>query len=147
MIWQPTDLDPENLSSIESHRAEVRLPNLREAVALDAAAERWPVGRAGAVVCINMIHIAPWAACEGLARGAARTLGPRGVLFLYGPFRVGGALPAPSNVAFDASLRERDPAWGVREIDDVTALCTAHGLHREAVVPMPANNYAVVFRR
>jgi hypothetical protein len=94
-----------------------------------------------------MIHIAPWVACEGLVRGAGRVLAAGGALLLHGPFYIGGAVPAPSNVAFDASLRARDPAWGVRELDAVTALAAAHGLTREAVVAMPANNHAVVFRR
>lgn len=147
VVWQPTDLDPENRASIEAYRAEAGLPNLRAPLALDATAERWPVERAGALVCINMIHIAPWAACEGLVRGAARILAPGGVLFFYGPFRIAGASFAPSNEAFDASLRGRDPEWGVRALDDVTALCSAQGFRREAVVAMPANNHSVVFRR
>jgi SAM-dependent methyltransferase len=147
VVWQPSDADPDNLASIEAWRGEAALANLREAVVLDATAEWWPIARADAVVCINMIHIAPWAACEGLVRGAGRVLGEGGVLHLYGPFRIGGALPAPSNVAFDASLRARDPAWGVRELDEVTALAGAQGLVREAVVAMPANNHSVVFRR
>jgi SAM-dependent methyltransferase len=146
VTWQPTDLDPEGLASIEAWRAEAGLPNLRAPLRLDATAEHWPVEEAGAVFCANMIHIAPWAACEGLVRGAARVLSRGGVLFLYGPYRIGGALPAPSNVTFDASLRERDPAWGVRELDDVTALAESNGFRREAVVPMPANNHCVVFR-
>ena len=122
-------------------------PNLLPALALDAEADRWPVARADAVLCVNMIHIAPWSACEGLVRGAARVLGAGGLLYLYGPFRIGGALPAPSNVAFDASLRARNPAWGVRELDDVTALAAGAGFVREAVVAMPANNHSVLFRR
>jgi len=94
-----------------------------------------------------MIHIAPWSACEGLMRGAARVLDAGGLLYLYGPYRIGGALPAPSNVAFDASLRARNPAWGVRELDDVTALAARAGFTREDVVAMPANNHSVLFRR
>jgi SAM-dependent methyltransferase len=147
VTWQPTDLDPDNLASIEAFRAEAGLPNLRPPLLLDATADAWPLPAADALVCINMIHIAPWSACEGLVRGAARVLGPGGVLYLYGPYRIGGALPAPSNVAFDASLRARDPAWGVRELDEVTALAAAAGFAREAVVAMPANNHSVVFRR
>jgi SAM-dependent methyltransferase len=147
VVWQPTDVDRESLESIDAWRAEAGVPNLLPATVLDATSEAWPVARADAIVCINMIHIAPWAACEGLLRGAARVLGPGGVLFLYGPFRIGGALPATSNVAFDASLRARDPAWGVRELDDVTALANSRGFVREALVALPANNHAVVYRR
>jgi SAM-dependent methyltransferase len=149
LVWQPSDRDPDNLASIEAWRAEAGAgaPNLRPALALDAEAEAWPIARADAVICINMIHIAPWSACQGLVRGAARVLGAGGLLYLYGPYRIGGALPAPSNVAFDASLRARDPAWGVRDLDDVTALAARAGFVREAVVAMPANNHSVLFRR
>jgi SAM-dependent methyltransferase len=147
VVWQPTDADAASLPSIEAWRAEAAHPNLRAPLVLDASADAWPVTHADLVVAINMIHIAPWAACEGLVRGAARVLPAGGVLFLYGPFRIGGELPAPSNVAFDASLRGRDPAWGVRELTEVTALAAAQGLLREAVVAMPANNCSVVFRR
>ena len=94
-----------------------------------------------------MIHIAPWAACEGLVAGAARVLAPGGVLYLYGPFREGGAHTADSNAAFDASLRARDPAWGVRDREAVAALAAAHGLAFAERVAMPANNLSLVFRR
>jgi SAM-dependent methyltransferase len=147
VTWQPSDVDPGALASIEAHRAEAALPNLRAPVVADAAGGDLGDGPLDAVVSINMIHIAPWAACEGLLRGAGRALGAGGVLVLYGPFRVAGEPFAPSNVAFDASLRARDPAWGVRELDAVTALAAEAGLSREAVVPMPANNHSVVFRR
>ena len=146
VTWQPTDVDPDNFASIEAWRAESGLPStrLRAPLVLDASAGTWPLETVDAVVSINMIHIAPWAACEGLVRGAARVLSPGGVLFLYGPFRIAGELLAPSNVAFDASLRSRDPAWGVRELDEVTALASRGGLTREAVIAMPANNHSIV---
>ncbi len=147
VTWQPSDGDPESLASIEAHRAEAALGNLRAAVVIDAARGDFGGVTASAVVAINMIHIAPWAACEGLVRGAAGALAEGGVLFLYGPYRITGAVFAPSNEAFDASLRARDPAWGVRSLDEVTALAEAAGLVREAVVAMPANNHSVVFRR
>ncbi len=153
VTWQPTDFEEANLESIDAWSADAAASNVRKALVLDAASDAWPIARADAVVCINMIHIAPWPVAEGLFRGAARTLGhpeaagQRGVLFLYGPFRVAGVLAPESNVAFDVSLRERNPAWGIRELDDVTALAAAHGFAREAVVPMPANNLSVVFRR
>jgi SAM-dependent methyltransferase len=147
VVWQPSDPDPANLASIEAWRAEAGAPNLRPALALDTEAEIWPVTRADAVICINMIHIAPWSACAGLVRGASRALGAGGLLYLYGPYRIGGTLSAPSNVAFDGSLRAQNPAWGVRELDDVTALAVGAGFVREAVVAMPANNHSVLFRR
>jgi hypothetical protein len=145
LTWQPSDLDEGARASILAWRADASLANLLPPIALDASGD-WSAA-ADMVVCINMIHIAPWSACEGLVRGAARVLSPRGVLFLYGPFRFGGAFTAPSNAEFDASLRARDPSWGVRDVDDVTALAEAHAFTRERIVPMPANNHCIVFRR
>ncbi|HSN98623.1 MAG TPA: DUF938 domain-containing protein [Candidatus Nanopelagicales bacterium] len=145
--FQPSDPDPVALASIEARRAEAGLSNLLPPVHLDAAAPAWPVDAADLVLCINMIHIAPWAACEGLFRGAARVLPAGGVLFLSGPYRFSGAFTAPSNEAFDASLRERDPAWGVRDTDDLRRLADAVGVTHEATEPMPANNHCLVFRR
>jgi SAM-dependent methyltransferase len=147
VVWQPSDADPAARASIEAWRAEAARPNLLAPIALDAASDAWPPVSADAIVCINMIHIAPWAACEGLFRGAARLLAPGGLLYLYGPFRFGGAFLAESNAVFDASLRGRDPAWGVRDLDDVTALAAASGFTREAVIDMPANNHSVALRR
>jgi SAM-dependent methyltransferase len=143
--FQPSDRDPDALASIAAYAAEVALPNLRPPLPLDAAADDWPVSRADVVLCINMIHIAPWAACLGLLRGAARILPPGAPLVLYGPYAIDGALPAPSNVAFDQRLRGEDPAWGVRELREVER--AAAGLTLERVVPRPANNHLVVFRR
>jgi hypothetical protein len=119
---------------------------MRPALPLDAAApETWPIAAADAILCVNMIHIAPWAATLGLLRGAARLLPPGAPLFLYGPFRRGGAHTAPSNAAFDESLRARDPAWGVRDLEAVAA--AAEGFGPPELIPMPANNLTVVFRR
>jgi hypothetical protein len=105
------------------------------------------MGPVEAVVAINLVHIAPWPTVEGLFEGAAQSLGQGGVLFLYGPYRFDGAFTAPSNAAFDASLRAEDPAWGVRDVGDLTELALLSGLAREAVVAMPANNHVLVFRR
>jgi cyclopropane fatty-acyl-phospholipid synthase-like methyltransferase len=145
--WQPTDPDSGAVASVEAHRAEAGLSNVRPARVLDVRADDWGVPAADAVVCINMIHIAPWAAAEGLFRGAARLLPAGAPLYLYGPFRFEGRFTAPSNEAFDASLRERDSAWGVRDLDEVTALAEGVGFARAEVVAMPANNHSVVFRR
>jgi len=120
---------------------------LQPPLALDAASPDWPVAGADAVVCINMIHIAPWSACVGLIAGAARILPPGGLLYLYGPFRRDGADTAESNQRFDADLRRRDPTWGVRDLGDVAALAAASGLGHEKTVEMPANNLSVLFRR
>ena len=121
--------------------------NIAPPVDLDATWDDWPVAAADAVVCINMIHIAPWEATEGLLAGAARVLAPAAPLFLYGPFRVDGRPTAPSNADFDAMLRRQDPEWGVRDIGDVAGVADRFGFQLEETVAMPANNLSVVFRR
>lgn len=145
ITWQPSDPGADARASIDAHAADAALPNLRPALALDVTAPDWPLGRADAVLCCNMIHIAPWAATEGLMAGAARLLPPGAPLLLYGPYRQAGVETAPSNEAFDADLRARNPAWGLRELDAVTA--AARGFTREAVLALPANNLLVTFRR
>jgi hypothetical protein len=145
--WQPTDLDTESLESIEAWRAEAALPNLLAPLPLDAQSDVWPLTAADAVLCINMIHISPWTSCQGLMRGAARVLPPGGPLVLYGPYFVEGRPTAPSNLAFDASLRERNASWGVRELGAVSAEALRHGLELARVVDMPSNNLTVVFRK
>lgn len=147
LIWQPTDLSPDALDSIASWVLDTGAGNLRRPLALDATTpERWPVDRVDAVVNINMIHIAPWAACQGLLAGAARVLPSGAPLCLYGPYFIEGRETAPSNLAFDQSLRARDPSWGVRWLHDVAAEAEPHGLTLESVTDMPANNVTVVFR-
>jgi len=145
LSWQPSDRSEDALRSIAAWRATGSVRNLMAPVALDVVAPAWPVARADAIVCINMIHIAPWRAAEALVAGAARLLPAGAPLILYGPFLESGRT-APSNEAFDKSLRARDPAWGVRDLDDVAALAARHGLALAARVAMPANNLTIVFR-
>lgn len=146
--FQPTDLDAEARASIAAWTGEAALPNLLPPLALDATRPAtWPLVRADAVLCVNMIHIAPWAACLGLLDGAARVLPPDGPLILYGPFHVDHRPTAPSNAEFDAGLRARDPSWGVRDLGDVAEAAKARGLDLAQVVDMPANNKTVIFRR
>ncbi len=145
LVWQPSDVDPAARASIAAWCHDV--PSVQPPLALDAAAKHWPIDAADGVVCINMIHIAPWAACAGLLRGAGAILPAGGPLVLYGPYRVGGAHTAPSNAAFDDALRAQDPAWGVRDLEDVVALAARHGLVHRETVAMPANNLTVVFAR
>jgi SAM-dependent methyltransferase len=146
--WRPTDPDPDARASIAAWRAAADLPNLEPPLALDASDPRgWPDEPADAVVCINMIHISPWAAAEGLMAGAGRLLPAGGRLFLYGPFVEADVPTAPSNLAFDESLRSRDPAWGLRRLDEVIALAGRHGLALTDRIAMPANNLIVVFTR
>jgi SAM-dependent methyltransferase len=147
LTWQPSDADPSALASIAAWAADDALPNLRPPLHLDVTAPAWPVDAADAVVCINMIHIAPWAAARALVTGAARVLRPGGVLCTYGPYRFDGAFTAPSNAAFDASLRARNPAWGVRDVRDLEAAAAAVGLALAETVALPANNHVLVFRR
>ena len=145
LTWQPTDADPAALESIAAWHDEVALPNLAAPLALDVT-QPWPVDHADAIVCINMVHIAPWEAALALFANASRVLAPGALLYLYGPYRFGGAT-APSNEAFDQSLRARDPRWGVRDVDDLTAAAAGHGLRLVDTVAMPANNHSLVFRR
>jgi SAM-dependent methyltransferase len=148
LLWRPTDPDPEALASIAAWRDHSALPNLLPPLRLDAAdPDSWPVERADAVVNINMLHISPWSAAQGLMQGAGRVLPAGGLLYLYGPYVEAGAPTAQSNLAFDASLRRRDPAWGLRRLDDVIELATAHRLALFERIAMPANNLSLVFRR
>ena len=147
LSWQPTDIEAGALASIAAHRAAADLVNLLAPLLLDTLAEPWPVAYADAVICSNMIHIAPWAVAESLLRNAGRILPPGGILFLYGPYRIEGRHTAPSNEEFDASLRARNPAWGIRDLTDVTQLAVRNGFTLTETVAMPANNLSVIFRR
>jgi SAM-dependent methyltransferase len=147
VTWQPTDRDPEALESIAAWRDTAGLPNVLPPLYLDAAAAIWPVTKADAVVAINMVHIVPWTAAEGLIAGAGRVLSPDGLLFLYGPFREGSVHTQASNAAFDRDLRARNPSWGVRDLDEIAALASEHGLTALERIEMPANNLSLIFRR
>jgi SAM-dependent methyltransferase len=146
LIWQPSEADVAFDRSIRAWIEAEGLTNVREPVAFDVTLP-WPVTRADAAVCINMIHIAPWAATQALIAGAAGVLPPGGVLFLYGPFRRFGRHTAASNAAFDAQLRGADPDWGVRDLEAVAALAEAAEFDLKEVVEMPANNLSVVFQK
>ena len=146
--WQPSDPDAQALASIAAYRADYRGNNLASPVRLDAAAPAtWPITQAAAILCINMVHISPWAASEGLFRGAGRVLGPAAPVILYGPYREAGVETAPSNLAFDQSLKARNPAWGLRDLAAIDRLAQDAGFARTARHQMPANNLALVYRR
>jgi SAM-dependent methyltransferase len=147
IVFQPSDPDATARASIDAWALAAGLTNVKPAAALDAAADAWPIARADVVLCINMIHISPWSATVGLVRGAARVLPPGGLLFLYGPYRRGGAQTAPSNLAFDQDLRRRNPAWGVRDLEAVADLAAQAGFGDPGIVEMPANNLSLLFRR
>jgi len=149
--WRPSDPDDASRRSIAAWAAATPGATIREPLNLRTSDADWGEAEREApyagLVSINMIHIAPWSACLGLLDGAARLLGPGGRLFLYGPFRRAGAHTAPSNAAFDESLKARDPAWGVRDLDDVAREAAARGLELSELVEMPANNLSILFTR
>lgn len=145
--WQPSEPDAGGRRSIAAWSAADGLANVRAPLDLDVIGGNWPIDAADAIVCINMIHIAPWAATLALMSGAGRILRADGPLVLYGPFRRDGINTAPSNDRFDIDLKIRNAAWGIRDIADVTAEAEAAGLRLDEVVEMPANNLTVVFRK
>ena len=144
-VWQPSEPDAELRRVISAGVAG--LPDVREPLDLDVLQQPWPITRADAIVNINMIHVAPWAATEALMRGAAQVLGNGGVLYMYGPYRRYGGHTAPSNAAFDDRLRMHNGQWGLRDMEDVERLAGEAGLLLESRTPMPANNFSLVFRR
>lgn len=148
--WLPTDPSPEALASIAAYRADYSGTNLCAPVMLDAAEpEHWAVAEAAAVLCINMVHISPWEATLGLFRGAARLLGRTGSgapLILYGPYIEAGVETAASNLEFDASLKARNPLWGLRTAEALDAVAAQHGMARSARVALPANNIMLIYR-
>jgi hypothetical protein len=151
VTWWPCEFDRENISSIEAYRCAGNLANMMPPQLLDVTVTGWAgqvePAQADLILCCNMIHIAPWGACLGLVEGAGVKLNPGGALMLYGPFRRDGVETAPSNEAFDASLKARNPEWGVRRLEQVVEVARAHGLELRQVIEMPANNLSVVFKR
>jgi SAM-dependent methyltransferase len=153
IIWWPSDLNAQHLKSIAAWRAHTQASNVREPRGIDLSAPAWWPGDGSgpdqllAIFCANVIHIAPWRVAEGLFAGASRTLREDGRLFLYGPFKRDGAHTAPSNAAFDESLRQGNPEWGVRDIADIAKLASQVGLVLRETVDMPANNQILIFAR
>lgn len=143
--WQPSDIDAELRASVAERTAAAAVTNIAPPIELDATQRPWPLDRASAVICINMIHISPWSATEGLFAGAAEILGSGAPLVTYGPYKRNGEHTAPSNASFDASLRGRDASWGVRDVDDVAEAAARRGFGLTEVVEMPANNLTLVF--
>lgn len=145
--WQPSDIDPAALASIDARQADAGLPNLRAPIMLNAVAPVWPIAHADAVLSLNMVHISAWPAALGLLAGAARLLEPGAPLILYGPWLEDGVAPAPSNLAFDADLRARDLQWGLRRVEDFAAAAMDEGFRLEQRRAMPANNLMLLLRR
>ena len=147
LTWQPSDVEAECLRSISGWLAASRLPNIRQPIGLDVQALPWPVAEIDAIVCVNLLHIAPWPVVPALFAGARVALRPSGVLYLYGPYSIEGRHTAPGNAAFDRALRAHDPQWGVRDLAEVSRVAEDEGFDLSETVGMPANNLSVVFRR
>lgn len=147
LTWQPSDYDDAALVSIAAWSADSGFGNIAPPIRIDASADDWPVEQVDAILSINMVHIAPWRAAEGMMRGAGRLLPPGGLLYLYGPFREGDVPIAESNRAFDLSLKSRCPEWGLRLLDDVAALARDNGMMLDRRMEMPANNLSLIFRK
>ncbi len=145
--WQPSDPSSAHLESIRAWSAASGADNIASPLLLDVERAPWSVVHADAVLSINMVHIAPWTAAEALFRGAAGILPAAGVLYLYGPFKRGGQHTAPSNQRFDERLRDEDPRWGVRDLDELAVLATSVGFEPGEIMAMPANNLSLVYRR
>ena len=145
--WQPSDMNEDALASIAAWRSEAGLDNVRAPLAIDVMTRGWPIDRANALLSINMVHISPWAAALGLLDGAARLLPQGGPLILYGPWLKDDIDTAPSNLAFDADLKRRDPAWGLRRVEEFAAEADRRGFALAETRPMPANNQMLLFRR
>lgn len=147
LTFQPSDPDADAVQSIAAWTRETGATNILPPLVLDAAAGNWPVTSADAILCINMIHISPWRATQGLMHGAAKLLKAGAPLYLYGPYRQASVVTVPSNEAFDASLKSRNAAWGLRDLERVAEIAKAAGFSGPAITEMPANNLSVVFRR
>jgi hypothetical protein len=147
LTWQPSDVEAECLRSISAWLSAQRLPNLRQPIELDVRALPWPVGAVDAVVCANLLHIAPWPVVPALFAGAGAALPASGPLYLYGPYSLQGRHTAVSNQIFDRALRAHDPEWGVRDLAEVARAAEEHGFELAETADMPANNLSVVFRK
>lgn len=147
LTWQPSDVDPANLLSIDAYVADSGATNLKPSLRIDAAELTWPCDSVSAIIAVNLVHIAPWSVAEGVFRSGARHLGTDGCLILYGPYRFFGHYNAVSNKTFHFSLKDQNEQWGVRDLEDLAKLAASNGLHLDALIPMPANNHLLVFRK
>jgi hypothetical protein len=147
LVFQPSDPEPEALLSVAEWVKAAQVTNVRAPIVLDASQSPWPIASADGIICINMVHISPWDATVGLITGAAARLPPGSPLYLYGPYKRKGFATAPSNQAFDRNLRDRNPAWGLRDLEAVATIAQSVGFSVPTVIEMPANNLSVVFRR
>jgi hypothetical protein len=147
LVFQPSDPEPKALLSVAEWVKAVQVTNVRAPIVLDASQSPWPIASADGIICINMVHISPWDATVGLIAGAAATLPPGSPLYLYGPYKREGFATVPSNETFDRNLRDRNRAWGLRDLEAVAAIAQSAGFSVPTVTETPANNLSVVFRR
>ncbi|HSE76777.1 MAG TPA: DUF938 domain-containing protein [Alphaproteobacteria bacterium] len=147
LTWQPSDPDPQARASIAAWVRTAGAFNVRPPLDLDVGEAPWSIVRADAVICINMAHVSPWGSTLALFAGSADILPPDALLYLYGPFKRGGVHTAQTNQSFDDDLRSQNPEWGVRDMEDVIAAAAAAGFRHHETVPMPANNFSLIFRR
>jgi len=147
LVFQPSDREPDALQSVAAWVKAMGVSNVRAPMILDVSQSPWPIASADGIICINMVHISPWESALGLVRGAAAILPPTAPLYLYGPYKREGFATASSNQAFDRSLRDRDPTWGLRDLEAVAAAAQSVGFSIPTIIEMPANNLSVVFRR
>ena len=147
LTWQPSDPDPELRESIALRVGEEQLANVNPPLELDVTGLPWPLQTADAVVCINLIHVAPWSATLALFEGAKALLPAQHVLFLYGPYRRFGHHTSESNAQFDLDLRAHNPEWGLRDLEAVSDVAAGAGFVLAETVEMPANNFSLVFKR
>jgi Protein of unknown function (DUF938) len=147
LVFQPSDPEPDALLSVAAWMKAAEVTNVRAPIVLDASRSLWPIASADGIICINMVHISPWDASVGLIRGAAAILPPGSPLYLYGPYKRKGFATAPSNEAFDRNLRDRNPIWGLRDLEAIAAIAQSAGFSIPDITEMPANNLSIVFRR
>jgi Protein of unknown function (DUF938) len=147
LVFQPSDPEPDALLSVAAWMKAAEVTNVRAPIVVDASRSPWPIASADGIICINMVHISPWDASVGLIRGAAAILPPGSPLYLYGPYKRKGFATAPSNEAFDRNLRDRNPIWGLRDLEAIAAIAQSAGFSIPDITEMPANNLSIVFRR
>ena len=147
LVFQPSDREPDALQSVAAWVKATHVTNVRAPMVLDASQSPWPIASADGIICINMVHISPWDATLGLIKGAAAILPPTAPFYLYGPYKREGFATTPSNQAFDRSLRDNNPTWGLRDLEAVAALAQSVGFSVPTITEMPANNLSVLFHR
>jgi len=147
LVFQPSDREPKSLESVAAWVEATRVANVLAPTVLDVSQSPWPIASADGIICINMVHISPWEATLGLVKGAAAILPSTAPFYLYGPYKREGFATAPTNQAFDRSLRDRNATWGLRDLEAVAAAAQSVGFSVPTITEMPANNLSVVFRR